>query len=457
MADLSTLARARGLIRSSPVRLALGLVAVFATVNLLSFAVAFVQLRASLEAQIAANLDQQIAGFRVTDDPATLVALVRAEAVVIDPEHRILVFLAPGGASFGNAEATLQGTDITVAKRKDGRKLGEDGYELRSVVMAQGILVLGESREPVGNLERTFLSLLGLSLIPTLLLSLGAGVWMALVSARRVGRIEAALNRMTQGDLAVRVADAGSDDDLSRIGQGIDRMAGAQQAAMAALRQVSADIAHDLKTPVQRMTVLLSDLRDRLPETTPEADIAERALAEAERATSVFQALLTIAQIEGGNAKSRLAGVNLSEIVTTFAEIYAPSAEDSGHVLTLAPLPGPPVTVMGDKTLLGQLVANLIENALRHTPAGATIIITLDPRPEATVLSVADNGPGIPEAERENVLRRLYRLECSRTTPGNGLGLSLVQAVAELHGARLVLSDNRPGLRVELRFPVLPS
>lgn len=445
------------LLRASPVRLALGLVAVFATVNLVSLGFAWLQLRGNVEDQIAANLEQQVAGFRVTDNPRTLAALVRAEAAAVDPLTRILVFIAPGGETFGNARAGLRGREVEIRPREPGGELGTDGYELRTEAMAQGLLVVGESRSPIRMMEKTLIGLLVMSIIPTLLISLGAGVWMSLAAARRVRRIETALEDLARGNLEARVAETGRSDDLSRIGTGIDRMAAAQEASISALRQVSTDIAHDLKTPVQRLSVLLADLRDRLAEASPEAAIAERAALEAERAASVFQSLLMIAQIEGGSTRSRFTAVDLCDIAATFAEIYAPAAEDSGHILTLDRLPEGPVPIRGDKALLGQLLANLIENALRHTPGGCRIRIAVTRHPQEIVLSVADNGPGIPESERDNVLRRLYRLERSRTTPGNGLGLSLVQAIAELHGARLSLSDNRPGLRVQLSFALPPD
>ncbi|NCQ24939.1 MAG: two-component sensor histidine kinase [Rhodobacteraceae bacterium CG17_big_fil_post_rev_8_21_14_2_50_63_15] len=441
------------LLRSSPIRLAIGLVAVFATVNFVSLGLAWIQLRGNVEDQISANLEQQVAGFRVTGDPRTLAALVEAEAAAVDPANRILVFVAPSGDTFGNATASLRGREVEIRRRRGGRSLGEEGYELRTEAMAQGILVVGESRAPIRNMEETFIGLLVLSIIPTLLISLAAGFAMSLAAARRVRHFETTLTRLAQGDLAARVAEDKRGDDLSRIGAGIDRMAAAQEASMSALRQVSADIAHDLKTPVQRISVLLADLRNRLPAESPEAGIAERAVIEADRAVSVFQALLMIAQIEGGSARSRFEAVDLSGILSTFADIYSPAAEDSGHALRLSTLPEEPVLVRGDKTLLGQLVANLIENALRHTPEGCTVTLALIRQAEETVLSVADDGPGIPESERAAVLRRLYRLESARTTPGNGLGLSLVHAIADLHEARLDLHDNKPGLRVQVSFP----
>lgn len=452
-APAGILRKAGLLLRSTPLRLALGLVALFSLVSLATFGAAFVRIRANLTEQIAASLEQHVAGFRVTEDPATLAALVAAEAAAADPERRIFVFLGPGGTSVGNARAEIRGSELRLSRLERGRKLGSDGYAHRIVPMAGGLLVVAESLEPLKDLEETFLDLLALSLIPTVLLSLAAGLWLAAASARRVGRIEAALSRLAAGDLAARVAEPGRGDDLARIGAGIDRMAAAQEAATAALRQVSADIAHDLRTPVQRLAVLLADLRERLPEEGPEAELAARAAEEAERAVAVFQSLLQIAQIEGGSPKARFGPVDLAAVVRTFVEIYEPAAEDSGHVLTLAPLPGGPVTVTGDRTLLGQAVANLIENALRHTPPGTRIDIALARAGERVVLTVADTGPGIPEAERDKVRRRLYRLERSRSTPGHGLGLALVDAIAAAHGAELRLADNAPGLRVELAFP----
>ena len=144
--------------------------------------------------------------------------------------------------------------------------------------------------------------------------------------------------------------------------------------------------------------------------------------------------------------------VDLGLLGATFAEVYAPTAEEAGGALHFTPPEGQ-ITVEGDKTLLGQVIANLVENALRHTPPGTPVTLAVTREGGRAVLSVADAGPGIPEAERGNVLRRLYRLESSRTTQGSGLGLSLVAVIGDLHGAELTLADNGPGLRVTLRFP----
>ncbi|WP_461308356.1 HAMP domain-containing sensor histidine kinase, partial [Albidovulum sp.] len=446
-------AGARRLWMATPVRLALLLVALFTLVSLATATVAYFQLRSSLTSQIAANLNQQIAGFQVARDPATMAALVRAEARAADPDMRIVAFLLPDGSSVGNAEAGFDGQTLTIRPRTDGPPRTAADYVLLAVPSAGGLLVVGESRAPLSALKATFLRLVGYSLAPTALLSLAAAIWLSRSLASRVAHIERTLDRLTEGDLAARVGAAEGSDDLARIGAGIDRMAQAQQAATSALRQVSADIAHDLKTPVQRIAVLLSDLRGRLAEGGAEADLADRAHVEAERAVAIFQSLLQIAQVEAGAARHRFARVDLAGLLATFAEIYEPAAEEDGHVLRLAPLPPGPVEVSGDETLLGQAIANLIENALRHTPPQSRVDLALTAEDDHAVVTVADNGPGIPEAERDKVVARMYRLERSRTTPGNGLGLALVAAIAELHAGRLELADNHPGLAARLRIP----
>ncbi|MET4129731.1 HAMP domain-containing sensor histidine kinase [Roseovarius sp. MBR-6] len=454
MAETRRISGLLHLLRSSPVRLAVGLVILFALVNLLSLGLAWLKIRGNVEAQIAANLDQQIAGFRVTRDPRTLATLVEAEAAAVDPANRILVFVSPGGVSYGNAIAEIRGREISLSQREEGRALSKVGYEYRTRAMAQGLLVVAESRRALRETEEIFVAVLIFSILPTVLISLGVGTWIAIASARRVGRIESALRLLEEGNFAARVAEQGRRDDLARIGAGIDRMAQAQEAAISALRQVSADIAHDLKTPIQRISVILADLGERLADGSTEAEMAARAAAEAERAAAVFQSLLLIAQLEGGGGKSQFREVDLAEVLRTMTEIYAPSAEDSGHILVLEDLPDRPVRVHGDRGLIGQLVANLIENGLRHTPPGSRITLALEGTPREALVTVSDTGPGIPEAERAPVFRRLYRLEGSRTTPGNGLGLSLVQAIADLHGAHLSLGDNHPGLRVAIRFVI---
>ncbi|MGQ0567845.1 MAG: ATP-binding protein [Gemmobacter sp.] len=446
-------ARTMDLLRSTPVRQALGIVALMAVISVSTTGVAYLRIREGLEETILASLDQSVASFSTARTAADLRGQVAAEAAVADAELRIIVLISSDGQMVGNAVARLENGVPEVLPLSEDRQLSDHGYEFQVIADGRGTLILGESREAIDEMGEVFAFLIGLSVLPTLILSLAAALVIASRSARRVVSIEDTLARLTKGDLQARVAEnPARQDDLSRIAGGLDRMAQAQEQSVAALKQVSADIAHDLKTPIQRIAVLMADLRDRVVDGSPEADLAERAVAESDRAVGVFQSLLQIAQIEGGSPKARFRPVDLAGVIATFADIYGPAAEDGGHKLMVDLPSDQPVLVQGDKDLLGQVVANLIENALRHTPGGSTILLAISETGDKATLSVTDNGPGIPLAERDLVLRRLYRLERSRTTPGNGLGLALVAAVADLHDATLALSGAAPGLAVTLTF-----
>jgi signal transduction histidine kinase len=179
--------------------------------------------------------------------------------------------------------------------------------------------------------------------------------------------------------------------------------------------------------------------------------VVDRAIGEADALLNTFSAVLRIAQVEAGIRRSAFRPVDLSDVLGTVAEAYTPVAEEDGRLLRTKIAQG--VQIKGDRDLLIQLFANLMENALAHTPPGTTVSLGLADGPTGATAEVADNGPGIPEAERDNVFRRFYRLERSRTTSGNGLGLSMVGAVVGLHHGTIELLDHGPGLRVVVRLP----
>jgi signal transduction histidine kinase len=218
--------------------------------------------------------------------------------------------------------------------------------------------------------------------------------------------------------------------------------------------QSSTDIAHDLKRPMTRLRQQL-ETASEIEDTSPAVkEMLEEATAEVDSIVSTFEALLNIGQLEAGDRRARFVDLDLSKVVEDTIEAYTPVIEDSGFHLVWsngARQAGP--AVRGDHELLVQLMANLIENALQHCPAGTTIELALGTSQRGSVVSVADNGLGIPETEHENVFRRFYRLERERSSPGHGLGLSLVRAIADLHGATVTLADNNPGLKVLISFP----
>jgi signal transduction histidine kinase len=222
------------------------------------------------------------------------------------------------------------------------------------------------------------------------------------------------------------------------------------QNLMLDLQQVSSDIAHDLRTPLTRLRQRLELARRREQTVKGLHDALDDAIGNSDAILETFGALLRIAQIEAGTRRARFASVALSELLSGLIETYQPVAEEKGQSLQGQIAPG--LLVHGDRELLTQLFSNLIENAIGHSQDGAEITVAAAASRGAVLVSVGDNGPGIPAALRSKVLQRFYRLEASRTTPGNGLGLSMVAAIATLHDATLDLQDNEPGLRCLVRF-----
>lgn len=434
-------------------RQSLWLSLLFVVASSLSLGITYYVAHGAQQQAVEESLIQDMAGFRATPSATALAALVNAETRETDPQRRLLSYRRAGGRVIaGNAAIMQQQAGFRVVV------LGPEPVEItgRFISLSEyihgGLLTVAQSAKPLDDLSQTFLRVFLFSLLPAIAIAVLGGVLLARRSARSLAGIENTLSELTSGDLGARVPEtARTQDDIGSIGQSVNRMARAQQQSTEALRQVSADIAHDLKTPIQRVAVQLSRLQE-IPGLPGEAQVlADQAMEETRGITSSFQALLQIAQLEDGAPRTRFEAVDLCEVAATFAEIYEPAAEEQTRKLLLS-LPDTPVTVNGDRALIGQMLANLIENALRHTPERSDISLSLRQGGTGVTLSVRDHGPGIPQPERQNVLRRLYRLEQSRTTPGSGLGLSLVAAIAELHGAKLRLSDANPGLRVEVSF-----
>jgi signal transduction histidine kinase len=280
----------------------------------------------------------------------------------------------------------------------------------------------------------------------TLLLAVAGGTLLGSSFLRRIDTITRTSRAIMEGDLSARIPVRGTHDEIDQLIANLNAMLTRIQQLMDGLRQVSSDIAHDLRTPLGRLRQHLEDARERA-KTTADYDAAtDAAIEEADGLLETFSALLRIAQVEAGAQKSAFAEVDLSALARSVGEAYQPPAEDSGHTLDIRIEDG--VRLTGDRQLLAQMISNLVENALRHTQAGSTVALAVRKTKAGFAVEVSDNGPGIPEAERGKVFDRFYRLDRSRSTAGSGLGLALVKAIAGLHGLTIELTDRKPGLGV---------
>lgn len=445
-------ARLAGLWRSMPLRLALLLVLLFTIVSLLSLAASYAVTQRSFEQAIRADLAQDMAGFRAAPGASALARLVEAESRETDPNRLILSYIGPNGRIYGNGAIARDNEGYHIVSIGAARAQYTGVYLTLTDTLYGGLLTIARSRAEITALREVFVNILLVSLLPTVLIALSGGLILARRSKRHVEVIRATLDRLTAGDLAARVSPGPRwSNDLLRIGEAVNQMARAQETSVAALRQVSLDIAHDLKTPIQRVSVHLDDL-DRAEATGENrTEPLARARAELDGIAAIFQSLLQLAQVEQGDARAHFTPVDLTALCRTMVELYEPAAGEQGKRL-ICTLPKTPAHVTGDRALLGQMIANLIENALRHSGDAEAVDISLEQAAGQVTLSVADGGPGIPAQDRDKVLQRLYRLDRSRGTPGHGLGLALVDGVVKLHRARLELIDNAPGLRVVVTF-----
>ncbi len=333
-----------------------------------------------------------------------------------------------------------------------GRQSGGEHVMAKTVVLPDGSLLLaGRDASRLDELQTRVVQAFLWGMAATLVLAVVGATLMSMVSLRRIDAISRATEEIMAGNMARRIPTAGTRDEFDRLAIQVNHMLERIETLMEGLRQVSNDIAHDLKTPLTRMRQRLELARHTVATVTEYEAAVDHAIIECDLTLKTFDALLRIAQIESGTRRAGFQPVDLSALIRSMVETYQPVAEEAGHGLTAQLAEG--AIIRGDRELITQMVANLVENALKHGGQGSSIAVGLADRAGRWVLSVADRGPGIPAAERQTVFRRFYRGEASRTTPGSGLGLSLVAAVAQLHEAPIELSDNAPGLTVSVTFP----
>jgi hypothetical protein len=284
----------------------------------------------------------------------------------------------------------------------------------------------------------------------------GAGAFVIRnVFRRMVAEVSATADAIAGGDLTPRVRRSGRGDEFDRMAESINTMLERIARLMDGVRQVSNAIAHDLRTPITRARARLEDAAAHASSEAELRAAIERAVSDLDGVTAVFQALMRIAEIEVGARRSAFAEVDLGPLLADLAELYSAVAEE--HGLTLRLLVPDTLTIMGDRDLLQQGVANLLDNAIKFSPEGGQISLSAARDGRQVHITVADQGPGIPEADRARATERFFRGEAARHTPGSGLGLALVQAVAVLHDGSLLLEDAAPGLRATINVAAMPA
>jgi signal transduction histidine kinase len=282
----------------------------------------------------------------------------------------------------------------------------------------------------------------------TLLLGLGGGIWMGRRILAQAGAISAVATQIMRGDLSQRLPVRDADDEINTLAREINTMLDKIEQLTLGMRTVLDSAAHDLRTPLNRLQATAEGAMTTLSPGSAERRVLERVSTEVDQMRSTLDALLRIALAETGTVARE--PVDLSELVASVVELYAPVSEERGITLQSSVASG--ASVQGSRQLLAQALANLLDNAIKFTPDGGHIRVVLNGSSGSPEVIVEDDGPGIPADKREIVLGRRVRLDEARKFPGSGLGLSLVAAVTKLHGARLVLDDAGPGLRVSLKF-----
>lgn len=312
-------------------------------------------------------------------------------------------------------------------------------------------LFVGRDTLERGDFRSIVAGALAWAVLPALALALIGGALIGRYSLARVDAVRAASEDIVRGDLSRRVPLNGSGDEFDRLATTINDMLARIETLMGGMRLVTDSLAHDLRSPLTRAKGAIEMALRRQEDAEAYRQALEQTAGELETILRTFEALINIAQAEAGLNRLTLAELDLSRLALDLLEVYQPIAEEAGLELTgdLAPQ----VVIKGHRQLLGQALANLLDNAVKYTPSGGCINVTLAAGEQGARLTVADSGSGIPAAERERVLQRFVRLDASRGTPGSGLGLSLVAAVAKLHDVTLALDDNAPGLKVTLDFP----
>ena len=448
------------------IRLALAFSGLFVVAVLVLFAILYLSLTHSLENRLRQRVmeaQDALASIDREQGFDNLTSVVASEAASVREADSIFLLTGKNGETVtGNIQSAEKFDGWRILDRAQFpaiQNIGQpdDRFYAIWATVSQGQLLVGANNRVIIETQNTLLRGLIWGLAFSIVIPALVGTSLAWRAQRRIDALGSTLSAVAAGRIGERVPVTASNDDLDHVASQINRTLDHLDRLIQGVNQTSSDIAHDLKHPIGRLRQRLEVAQANARTPAEFREMIGAALTEIDTIVATFEALLRITQIEAGVGRKRFAAVDLKALLGNVADVYGPVIEDEGLRLDLAIDTPRRAVVQGDRELLTQLFANIIENSIRHCPAGTLVSITLFAAGERVVAKLCDTGPGIPEAEREKVFQRLYRLEKSRSRPGSGLGLSLVAAIAELHDARIELGDNSPGLCVTITFPALPA
>ena len=406
--------------------------------------------------QLNASVESELAGIRSdagSSDPQAIARVIND--VLLHPTGFFYVLQDKNGRYVaGNITPMrpIEGTRIPAHEHRRTMSPHAGSLRGRGVILPDGsFLFVGTSTPVLRDIRASVLEAGFWAAGGVVALGLVGGIIVSVVVLRRIETISRTSRAIMRGDLSRRIPVDDSNDEFGHLAVSLNAMLDRIEGLMLGMRRVSTDIAHDLRTPLSRLRQRLELARVKDLDKPLLKQVIDAAVVQIDSILGTFGALLRIAEVEAQFSAESFTRISLRHLLDHLVEAYEPSAEDERKHLSLTCEED--IAVLGDKELLEQLFANLIENALRHTPSGSHITVRLDVEGANPTAIVADDGPGIPPDRVEFVFGRFARLDQSRTTPGSGLGLSLVRAIAILHGASIKLADNKPGLACVVRFP----
>lgn len=356
-----------------------------------------------------------------------------------------------GQAIFGNAPATLQvPIDGKAHFVKEDVLPDPMGEKDPAIFVARrradgGVLLLGRSLRDDYDLQETLLRALAIALLPTILLILAIGVWFAHRASKRFERVNDAIVRIMNGELHSRLPVGKEDDDVEKVARAVNRMLDEIERLLNQFKSVADDIAHDLRTPLMVARTKIVRALDNETDIAALRATLEEALSQIDRGSVTISALLRVSALENGTRQNQFKTLDLGAVCREVADFYEPLAAAKSIEMSIEA--GHPAPMRGDEDLMREAISNLIDNAIKFTPEGGKVRIEASMAAGLPRLVVADTGRGVPPQDRTRIFGRFYRAEGASHEPGHGLGLSIAQTIAILHGFQLTLEDNNPGAR----------